>query len=112
MAAKRKKTATASISSAQPKDGGAWCLAGFLYQLLGSAAVSIAAAPSNPEDLSANFIQIERHGQDAITGVGGAIRLIQFKYSDRRKPIGPAELLKIERAFRRSEKPLSARPSW
>ena len=111
MAAKRKKTATAGISSAQPKDGGAWCLAGFLYQLLGSAAVFLAPPPSNAEYLrSTNFI--ERHGQDAITGVGGAIRLIQFKYSNQRRPIGPAELLKIVSAFRRSEKSLSARPSW
>jgi hypothetical protein len=110
MAAKRKNLATADIRSAQPKDGGAWCLVGFLYQLLGSAAVSLAAAPADPEELSANFI--ERHGQDATTGVGGATRLIQFKYSDRRKPIGPAELLTIRNAFRRSEKTLSARPSW
>lgn len=111
MAAKRKKTATAGISSAQPKDGGAWCLAGFLYQLLGSAAVFLARPPSNAEYLrNTNFI--ERHGQDAITGGGGAIRLVQFKYSDRRKPIGPAELLKIVSAFRRSEKALSTRPTW
>ncbi len=112
MAAKRKKKKASGIPAALPNDGGAWCLVGFLYQLLGSAAVSLATAPSNSEEVSADFTQIERYGQDAVTGVGGAIRLIQFKYSDRPKPIGPAELLKIIKAFRSSEKLLSARPSW
>ena len=112
MALARNKKRNSHSASAEPKDGGAWCLVGFLYQLLGSAAVSIQEAPTNTENLSARFVQIEQHGQDAVTRSGGTIRLIQFKYSDHKKPIGPAEFLKIVNTFRKSERVLRARTSW
>jgi len=87
-------------------DGGAWSLAGYIYQLLGSAANRIsldddAFAPDG--EASVRFF-LEQYGQDATVDDGSSTRLVQFKYSQRARPIQPAELAEILLALERSSR--------
>lgn len=87
-------------------DGGAWSLAGYIYQLLGSAAerISLDEVASEPAgDTSVRF-WLERHGQDATVENGVTDRLVQFKYSQTDRPIQPAELAEILKALEKSSK--------
>jgi len=93
-------------------EGGHNALAGFLYQLLGSASLA-AEVLGDPPDLDdeewAVTFTLETHGQDAETTkkTAGGTRtrqLIQFKYSGNpeKYPIGNDDLIEILEAFRQS----------
>jgi hypothetical protein len=90
----------------RPNDGGAWSLAGYIYQLLGSAAerVRLDNAPAAAAgDASLRFF-IEQHGQDAAVDDESRARLVQFKYSQGGRPIQPAELAEILLGLEKSSK--------
>ena len=99
----------------QANDGGQCALAGFLFQLLGSAAHAaevLETRPCQDGDVDATFaiLKLESHGQDAeiiSTKEGGQETriLVQFKYSGNplRYPIEPKELIEILEGFRSSE---------
>lgn len=69
-------------------DGGAIAIAGFLYQLVGSAAAAAAGR-------SVRLLRLETGGEDAMIVDGGEQSLLQFKYSAGPEPIAPGELAKI-----------------
>jgi hypothetical protein len=92
--------------SSDPNDGGAWSLAGYIYQLLGSGAerVKLDDVPSAAAgDTSLRFF-LEQHGQDATVDDGGTVRLVQFKYSQGGRPIQQKELAEILLALKKSSK--------
>src|SRR5687767_13453253 len=109
---KRKTTRTVGRTRhhgrppSRPNDGGAWSLAGYIYQLLGSAAERVrlddgpAAAAG---DASLRFF-LEQHGQDAAVDDERSARLVQFKYSQGARPIQPAELAQILLGLEKSSK--------
>jgi hypothetical protein len=99
-------------ASGRSNDGGSWALLGFLYQLLGSAAVSLQRRSVRPGDINADFIHIEHHGQDLVGSSPGLINLVQFKYSDAEREIGPAELANILKVFERSAGQVDGRTIW
>lgn len=92
-------------------DGGRAALAGFLYQLLGTAGTICSRASGVVADgdigTAILIAEPETHGQDLVlTQIGGADRhpshVIQFKYSSRpaEYPIQPAEFIAIVEAMR------------
>jgi hypothetical protein len=89
-----------------PNDGGSWSLAGYIYQLLGTAAERVRL----DESLSASGgeasvrVFLEQHGQDAAIDAGSTIRLVQLKYSQSARPIQPAELAEILLTLEKSSK--------
>lgn len=93
-------------------DGGSWALLGFLYQLLGSAAVSLQRRSVRSGDINADFVQIERHGQDLVGHSRTQTNLVQFKYSETGRDIGPAELARILKAFERSAQQVHGKTIW
>ena len=100
---------------ARPNDAGHDALAGFLFQILGSAslAAELLGQPSDDDaGINATFavVKLESHGQDAevVSTEGGAQRtrqLVQFKYSGTptKYPIEPHGLIEILEGFRESE---------
>jgi hypothetical protein len=90
----------------RPNDGGAWSLAGYIYQLLGSAAerISLDDAPSAPAGEASVRFFLEQHGQDAAVDDGRSTRLVQFKYSQSARPIQPKELAEILLALEKSSR--------
>lgn len=87
-------------------DGGAWSLAGYIYQLLGSAVerVRLDGPPSAPEGEASVRVFLEQHGQDAAAGDSSTTRLVQFKYSQSARPIQPAEFTEILLGLEKSSK--------
>ena len=96
-------------------DGGHNALAGFLFQILGSAslAAELLESPSDG-DGSTNVIfavvNLESHGQDAelvstAEGSQQTHQLVQFKYSGApvTHPIEPHDLIDVLEGFRESE---------
>ncbi len=71
-------------------DGGVTALSGFLYQLLGSAAVLSQAASDRLA-----VLQLEPSGEDALLSLASGKTLVQFKYSAAGRAIQPAELATI-----------------
>ena len=112
----RPKRKTTRIAGPRPRqrrrpssgsnDGGAWSLAGYIYQLLGSAAerISLDDAPSAPAGEASVRFFLEQHGQDAAVDDGRSNRLVQFKYSQSARPIQPKELAEILLALEKSSK--------
>lgn len=102
--------------SSGPNDGRAWSLAGYIYQLLGSAAerVRLDEPSSAPGGEASVRVFLEQHGQDAAVDDGSNTRLVQFKYSQSARPIQPAELAEILLALEKSSKQVapSARIRW
>lgn len=90
----------------RPNDGGAWSLAGYIYQLLGSAAerISLDEVASEPAGEASVRFWLEQHGQDAAVDDGITTWLVQFKYSQTARPIQPAELAEILVALEKSSK--------
>jgi hypothetical protein len=98
----------------QPNDGGQLALAGFLYQILGSASLAAEVfdgTPCHDGDIDTTFaiVNLESRGQDAeIVSTNDTQRartLVQFKYSGNpsRYPVGPQDLVDILEGFRRSK---------
>lgn len=122
----RPKRKTTRIAGPRPRqrrrpssgsnDGGAWSLAGYIYQLLGSSAerVRLAEPPSAPPGEASVRLFLEQHGQDAAVDDGRTTRLVQFKYSQSARPIQPAELAEILVALEKSSKQVarSAAVPW
>jgi hypothetical protein len=101
----RRKSSGRSSSSTLD-DGGARSLAGYIYQMIGSASerVILADAPSESAlETSARFF-VEQHGQDAVSTNVSGVRLIQFKYSQDARPLKPVELADILLALEKSSK--------
>lgn len=92
--------------TAHPNDAGAWSLLGFLYQLLGSASVSLQRRAVRAGELDADLVYIERHGQDLVRRSRRGIELVQFKHSEGQRDIAPAELANILQTFEKSTKAL------
>jgi hypothetical protein len=89
-------------------DGGSAALLGYLYQLLGSASVSVSLVEKKSDSTSPDefIFEVETFGQDAVLTTGQAVQLIQFKYSKGARPISPGELADVLAAFERSERQL------
>lgn len=116
----RPKRKTTRIAGPRPRqrwrpssgsnDGGAWSLAGYIYQLLGSAAerVTLDEPLSAPGEEASARVFLEQHGQDAAVDDGSTLRLVQLKYSQSARPIQPAELAEILLALERSSKQAAA----
>lgn len=103
-AGKTKVTPQRGASPAD--DGGARSLAGYIYQMVGSASerVTLVDAPSESAvETSARFF-VEQHGQDAVSTELSGVRLIQFKYSQDARPIKPGELADILLTLEKSSK--------
>lgn len=112
-AGSQRKTRTAGRHGhrrprASPNDGGAWSLAGYVYQMVGSAVerVALMEAPGDDaSETSARFF-IEQYGQDALSTGAREACLIQFKYSQDARPIKPGELAEILLSLETSSKDL------
>lgn len=99
----------------QLEDGGHHALAGYLFQILGSAglaAESLGQLSDDDAGISASFsvVKLESHGQDAelISVEDDAQRtrrLVQYKYSGTpaKYPIQPNQLIEILESFRQSD---------
>lgn len=99
-------------TAAPSNDGGALALLGFLYQLLGSAAVSLQRRSVGSADINADFVQIEQHGQDLVGSSRTLTNLVQFKHSNAEREIEPAELAKILKTFEGSAKQVHGKTLW
>ena len=103
---RHRRKPSGRTSSSTLDDGGARSLAGYIYQMIGSASerVILADAPSESAlETSARFF-VEQHGQDAVSTNVSGVRLIQFKYSQDARPIKPVELADILLALEKSSK--------
>ncbi len=89
-------------------DAGSAALLGYLYQLLGSASVSVSLVENKNDHTSSDefVFEVETFGQDGVVTTGQAVQLIQFKYSKDARPISPGELADVLTAFERSERQL------
>ena len=109
----RARLKSAGDSPSSPlDDGGARSLAGYVYQMVGSASerVTLVDAPTETEvETSARFF-VEQHGQDALSTDVTGVRLIQFKYSQDARPIKPSELAEILLTLEKSGK--EVRRKW
>jgi hypothetical protein len=94
-------------------DGGAWSLLGYMYQLVGSAAlrVSLERGEINAGEASARIV-VEEVGQDAIVIAGQNVRLVQFKHSASERPISPSELADVLRTLNESQEALPGAPQY
>lgn len=99
---------TAKPLDTTSNDGGAWSLLGYLYQLLGSAIVSLDSKETTPGETDA-IIEVEEHGQDTTVTLAREIRLIQFKHSEGEYDIAPKELAAILETLEASEKAIDRR---
>jgi hypothetical protein len=98
------------------RDGGAWSLAGYTYQLLGSAAARVSLenlSCASTCSATVRFV-LEEYGQDAVATVDNKTRLIQFKYSPSSRPLAPRELADVLRTLQTSNRsaPKSAAVDW
>ncbi len=105
MASPPKRSGHRRSSRGSNDDGGASSLLGYLYQLVGTASVSVSVNNSTPASTSPeDFVfEAETFGQDAVLSAGHTVQLIQFKYSASAKPIGPGELADVLMTFERSQ---------
>jgi len=94
------------VPTAPQLDGGACALAGYTYQMLASGALGVQLRTLGTQPASEAVLLLEQHGQDA-KAPGVPPRLIQFKYSETRKPITPRDLAEMLRALDRSSKEIS-----
>lgn len=93
-----------------PDDSGARSLAGYIYQLIGTAATRIrfdarTRAPEADQDI---LVEMESLGQDAAVTEMFDVTLIQFKYSRTGVKISPVELAETLGKLWASTKPLVA----
>jgi hypothetical protein len=115
-AATRTLQERAKPATVRHNDGGAWSLAGYTYQLLGSAMarVSLEELVRSSTFTATVRFTLEQHGQDAAATLNRTVRLIQFKYSDSHRRLQPAELAEVLKTLQTSSKGLArgTRTEW
>jgi hypothetical protein len=100
---RERKKAVTNPRHYAPNDGGAWALAGYAYQLLGSAVLRVASDYGTVADAGDLTLHIETYGQDAAAVQPNQVELIQFKFSENADTISPSEFADILRALQLSE---------
>lgn len=101
------KKSVGNTPKARQLDGGACALAGYTYQMLASGALGVQLCTLGTQPASEAIVLLEQHGQDAKVP-GALARLVQFKYSETRKPITPGDLADVLRSLDKSSKELSS----
>ncbi|MEW4565789.1 hypothetical protein AB1K70_24930 [Bremerella sp. JC770] len=100
------KDGTPSDKISTPKENGRYSLAGFLYQILGSAGEVIKLCEiSQSQDEITGLVAVEQFGQDSAQFKKGILCcLTQYKYSTVGDSIPPSELREILEKFNASTK--------